>query len=145
MPTNLVEQIDSLNLPDGTLLDGEIWNPLKRGSWKHHSGISCKLTFWDTIRIGGSSVQHQPIEYRFEKLSELLNSASKDVSIVPRFEATAEQYMKVLASVKAARQASELRSGFIHGAVLKRKGSPRRDSNVRCVEHPDWLKIVIEP
>src|SRR5271157_3490302 len=36
MPDNLGKQLATLGLPDGTLLDGEIWNMSKRGAWRHN-------------------------------------------------------------------------------------------------------------
>src|SRR5512135_2284212 len=76
MPDNLNKQLAALEMPDGTLLDGEIWNMSKRGAWKHNRSVVCALTLWDAIRFGHQDLSGEPIEKRRQKLEELL--AGKD-------------------------------------------------------------------
>ena len=142
LPDNLKLQLADLSLPEGTVLDGEIWNPLKRGGWRHNSHVICKLTLWDVVRFGKQDVSNLTIEDRRNKLKELLSKGVEDVQQVEPIEATKEEFDKVLEEAKAFRTENALRSGYVHGVVLKRRGSPRRDNAVRCVEHPDWLKVV---
>jgi len=144
MPDNLEEQLAELRLPEGTILDGEIWNPLKRGSWRHDKKVMCKLTLWDVVRDGPRDLSLRPIEERRTILDELLGKKTPDVETVQWLDATPEIFGEVLREVQAFRDENALRSGFVHGVVLKRKGSPRRDHATRCVEHPDWLKIIFE-
>ena len=46
IPDSLRSDLDKLRLPTGTVLDGEIWNPEKRGGWKHSKGSECRLTLY---------------------------------------------------------------------------------------------------
>jgi ATP-dependent DNA ligase len=144
MPDNLRPQIESLNLPDGTVLDGEIWTPEKRGAWRHNKGVDCRLTLWDAIRSGKRDLSALPLEARRTELESLLGAGTRDVGIVEWLPADAASYATVRAEAESFREQAQSRSGFIHGAVLKRRGSPRRDHAVRCVEHADWLKIVVD-
>jgi ATP-dependent DNA ligase len=143
MPNNLNEQLQSLSLPDGTVLDGEIWNMSKRGSWRHNPKEICALTLWDAIRVGHRDLSNEPIETRRQQLEQLLsNKTTPDIQateILPADEKTARAADEEAHSF---REGAKAKSGFIHGVVLKRRGSPRRDNAVRCVEHADWLKIV---
>lgn len=145
MPANLADQLASLRLPRGTVLDGEIWNPLKRGSWGHSRSVHCLLTLWDAVRLGGEDLSALPMERRHEELSRAVGTSAPDVSVVEHLPATAESLAAVRAEAVEHWSRSALRSGFIHGVVLKRRGSPRRDHCTRCVEHADWMKIVFFP
>ncbi len=142
MPDNLREQVESLKLPEGTVLDGEIWNPSKRGSWRHARGIKCMLTFWDVVRSGTRDVSGLKLEDRRAEMEALLGAGTDDVRTVRWLPATRAAYDEVRREAESFREEHSARSGFVHGVVLKRRGSPRRDHAVRCVEHADWLKIV---
>ncbi len=144
MPDNLREQVASLDLPSGTVLDGEIWTPTKRGSWRHHREVKCSLTLWDAVRTGSVDLSKSPVEERRRALKALIGKGTDEVGIVEWLPASAESYAEVRKEAESFRVQERSRSGFVHGAVLKRLGSPRRDHAVRCVEHPDWLKLVVD-
>ena len=143
MPDNLASQVEDLALPDGTVLDGEIWTPTKRGSWRHNRQVRCSLTFWDAIWAGHRDLGHVALEDRVAELRKLVEGRAEDVSVVEQLPASLEGYRAVVEEAEAFRAGTQSRSGFVHGAVLKRRGSPRRDHSTRCVEHADWLKLVI--
>lgn len=144
MPDNLQDQVAALNLPAGTVLDGEIWTPTKRGSWRHDKGVVCNLTFWDVIRAGSEDVSQERLEKRHDRLVELLGEGTENVRAVEQQAATPENLEEALRVAKAHRDTTDSKSGFIHGVVLKRLGSPRRDHPTRSTEHPDWVKIVFD-
>lgn len=144
MPDNLRPQIEALRLPDGTVLDGEIWTPSKRGAWRHNKGVACKLTVWDVVRSGRRDLSAAPLEERRLELKAILGPGAEDVGAVEWLPADAASYAEVRREAESFRVQAQSRSGFVHGAVLKRLGSPRRDHAVRCVEHADWLKIVVD-
>lgn len=144
MPENVGEQLAGLNLPGGTILDGEIWNPLKRGSWRHDRKVRCKLTVWDIVQAAGRDVSGEPIEERRRILESLLDEGSEDVGRVMVEDASRKTFDRILGEVKEFREENAIRSGFVHGVVLKRRGSPRRDHATRCVEHCDWLKMIFD-
>jgi len=140
-PDNLVPQLRELNLPSGTRLDGEIWTPSKRGSWRHSSSVKCKLTMWDVMRHGREDLSQLPLEKRRQLLQSILSLPQEDISVVQPEPPTPETLREVMRTAKDHWDATEARSGFIHGVVLKRDQSPRRDHPKRSIEHPDWLKI----
>lgn len=142
IPNNLRPQIESLKLPPGTMLDGELWTPASRGSWTHDRNVVCSLTFWDVIAHGGKSAGSTPLEDRRALLEGLLGKGTENVGLVEWEPVTKERIEEIRKEAMEHRVASQSRSGFIHGVVLKRKGSPRRDSPNRSVEHVDWMKIV---
>jgi ATP-dependent DNA ligase len=142
VPDSLKEELERLSLPRGTVLDGEIWNPEKRGGWKHSKGSECRLTLWDAVRVGTVDMRPRPIEIRREALRGLIGAGTDAIGCVEVLPASRESHEEALKEAVKVRGSS--RSGFVHGIVLKRAGSPRRDSNARCVEHPDWLKIVFD-
>jgi ATP-dependent DNA ligase len=142
MPDNLMSQLQTLDLPDSTVLDGEIWTPTKRGAWRHDRTIPCLLTFWDAIRSDARDISGLPIESRRDEMARLLQGGTQDIGMTSWLPATVESHNTILK--RALEHREESRSGFIHGVVLKKKGSPRRDHATRCVEHPDWLKIVFD-
>lgn len=144
IPDSLQAAIDSLRLPPGTVLDGEIWNPVKRGGWKDPEGDGCRLTLWDCVRRGTEDVGSLPLERRREALESLVGEETGLVGMTSPVPASPEAVSAVLAEAKEARASGNLRSGFIHGVVLKRLGSPRRDHPTRSVEHADWLKVVFD-
>jgi ATP-dependent DNA ligase len=143
MPDNLVRQLSEMGLPEGTVLDGEIWTPTKRGSWRHNRTVQCKLTFWDAIRDGYQDLSYASLEERVARLHALVDDKAQDVVTVEQVPASLAGYHEIVKEAEKFRATSQSRSGFIHGAVLKRKGSPRRDHATRCIEHPDWLKLII--
>lgn len=142
VPLNLREQIESLALPRGTVLDGEIWNVDKRGSWRHDLREHCCLTFWDAVRIGGRSMSSDPLEVRKGALDALVAGRCPEVGVVEHLPADRGLLAEIRRDAEEHRTRTKSRSGYVHGVVLKRKGSPRRDHATRCVEHPDWAKIV---
>ena len=141
IPDNLKSQLDCLSLPDGTILDGEIWNESKRGSWVHDRSSVCYLSFWDIMSFKYEDISAFPIEKRREILSNLVPNEG-DIRTSSYYQASKERYKEIKEMSIEFRRVNKSKSGFVHGAVLKRKGSPRRDNVVRSVEHADWLKIV---
>ena len=143
MPDNLGKQLAALEMPEGTILDGEIWNMFKRGAWRSDRKAICALTLWDAIRVDKRDLSDEPIEVRRQQLEGLLAGKNapdiKTTEILSADESLAHQIDE---EAHSARDGAGARSGFIHGVVLKRRGSPRRDHAVSCKEHPDWLKIV---
>lgn len=144
MPDNLREQIASLNLPTGTVLDGEIWTPTKRGAWRHDKGVVCNLTFWDAIQAGTESLSQERLEKRHERLAELVGNSRPNIMVVDQYPATVSSFEEALKTAKEHRNMTDSKSGFIHGVVLKKLGSPRRDHPTRTVDHADWLKVVFD-
>jgi ATP-dependent DNA ligase len=145
MPDNLNKQLALLQMPEGTLLDGEIWNMSKRGAWKHNRSAVCALTLWDAIRVDTRDFSGEPIEKRREALEKLLEGKdTPDIKATELLAADETIARQIDAEARSFREGSQARSGFIHGVVLKRRGSPRRDNAVRCVEHADWIKIVFD-
>ena len=143
MPDNLRDQLADLDLKEGTVFDGEIWTPTKRGSWRHNRTVQCRLTLWDVIRSGTKDMSKAPLEERFTELTRLVEGKVPDVSVVKQMPASIENYHAIMKEAETFRASTQSRSGFIHGAVLKRLGSPRRDHATSSTEHPDWMKIII--
>ncbi len=143
MPINLQTQLDALKMPDGTVLDGEIWNLSKRGSWRHNKNAICALTLWDAIRVDKLDLSAFPLEDRRKRLEELLSAATTPTISATELLQPKEALAKLIEQEAVSfRESANARSGFIHGVVLKRRGSPRRDHAVRSVEHADWIKVV---
>jgi ATP-dependent DNA ligase len=140
MPDNLREQLSALSLPDRTILDGEIWNYDKRGAWAHDASSICHITFWDVTRIGDKDISTLPIEERRARLNNLVKE-SDDIFTIKPTTASSDAFSDVKRQAMEHKIRTKSRTGFVHGVVLKRKGSPRRDHSNRSVEHPDWLKI----
>lgn len=141
-PENLKRQLADLRMEEGTVLDGEIWNPLRRGGWGTGDGEPCVLTLWDCMRLGGADISARGIEERREHLIRAVRGGTEEVRAAEAAEATTEGIEEVEEDVRKFRQENDVRSGYVHGIVLKRKGSPRRDHATRSQEHPDWLKLV---
>ncbi len=141
MPDNLRQQIADLNLPAGTVLDGEIWTPTKRGSWRHDKTVVCNLTFWDVVRAGSQDMSQEKLEKRHARLVELLGDGTANISAVEQYAATPENLEEAMRVAKAHRDTTDSKSGFIHGVVLKKLGSTRHDHPTRSTEHSDWLKV----
>lgn len=142
LPATLQDELNSLNLPAGTVLDGEIWSPAKRGGWDNLPQGQCKLSFWDVIREGTKDVSSESIETRRQILTNLLSNSTPNIMQATVYAVSFENLRMLEQQAREVRDGQALRSGFIHGVVLKRNGSPRRDHACRSVEHPDWLKIV---
>ncbi len=145
MPDNLTKQLAELQLPEGTLLDGEIWNTSKRGAWRHNRSVVCALTLWDAIRVGPQDLSGQPLEARRAELDNIINGKGMpDVTTTEILPVMEQMAREIDQEAHSFRDSTQSRSGFVHGIVLKRRGSPRRDHAVRCVEHADWIKVVFE-
>jgi ATP-dependent DNA ligase len=145
IPHNLQEQLNTLQIPEGTLLDGEIWNMSKRGSWRQNRSEICALTLWDTIRFNNQDLSNEPLETRRECLDSILSkSKTEDIRATEILRPDATIAREIEQEARSFRQNAQSRSGFVHGIVLKRRGSPRRDNAVRCREHTDWLKLIFQ-
>lgn len=144
MPDNLREQIASLELPAGTVLDGEIWTPTKRGSWRHDKTVVCNLAFWDVIRAGTEDLSQERLEKRHERLVDIVGDKAPNIVAIQQHPATVESFEKILQSAREHRSSTDSKSGFVHGVVLKKLGSPRRDHPTRTIDHPDWVKVVFD-
>jgi len=142
IPDNLKQQLDVLKIPEGIVLDGEIWTPSKRGSWAQNKNIICSLTFWDVINYEGNPVGKKSLEERRAILEKVIGNGMENIGLVVQKPVTIECVEETRKKAMGHRVDSQSRSGFIHGVVLKRKGSPRRDNPGRSVEHVDWMKIV---
>jgi ATP-dependent DNA ligase len=142
IPTNLLNQLQYLNIPKGTVLDGEIWTPTKRGSWRHNRDVVCSATFWDTMRFGYKNISNLPLSERRKFLLEVIPDGLPDLSFVLQEEVSLSKCLEIKKEAGKHKESTNAKSGFIHGVVLKRLDSPRRDNAVRSVEHPDWLKII---
>jgi ATP-dependent DNA ligase len=143
MPDNLGKQLAALEMPEGTILDGEIWNMDKRGAWRHNKACVCALTLWDAVRVDTRDLSGEPIEVRRQQLENLLaGKNTPDIKTTEILDADEMLARQIDVEAHTVREGAGARSGFIHGVVLKRRGSPRRDNAISCKEHPDWLKIV---
>jgi ATP-dependent DNA ligase len=143
IPENLISQINSMDLPDGVMLDGEVWTPSKRGSWVHDKSVECSLTFWDIMAYDGKLLIKETLEERQNILQSIIEPGHHpDVKYIQSEHVSVERIREIREEAVQHKTESKSRSGFIHGVVLKRKGSVRRDHVKRSVEHPDWLKIV---
>ncbi len=140
-PENLLEEIRSLNIPPETVMDAEIWNPQQRGGWEQNTRVECMLGIWDVLVTSGKDVGSSTLEGRQEELRTLIGEGSQSVRVVKQYEASGNAIDEVMTEAETFRKGGA-RSGFVHGVVLKRKGSPRRDHCKRSVEHSDWLKVV---
>ncbi len=147
VPENLRPQLERLGLPDGTVLDAELWTPTKRGSWVQNPSVECVLSVWDVVSDGKVPMGPRPIEERREALKRLLGNLhyAKDIRIVVPEPVTKARVEEIRRIVEDHRAGTQSRSGFIHGVVLKRNRSPRHDHPNRSIEHTDWLKIVFNP
>jgi ATP-dependent DNA ligase len=141
IPHTLYDEFKSMNIPDGTILDGEIWNPTDRGKWKTDLSAECMLTFWDIMKHANQDLSTHPLESRIEILRKII-SPTEHISIVQQYKADIESHDRFYADALEHKKLSQARSGYIHGVVLKKRDSPRRDHIIKSIEHPDWLKIV---
>jgi ATP-dependent DNA ligase len=138
----LTAQLESMKMAEGTVLDGEIWNPLKRGGWTAEGKEPSALTFWDCVRDGVKDLSARPLEERRAALEGILGDGNGDVRIIDQEAATEVRVREIYEESGAVRKENRSRSGFVHGVVLKLRGSPRRDHATRSKEHSDWLKVV---
>lgn len=144
IPASLQAQLDRMKLEEGTVLDGEIWNPLKRGGWTADGGEPSVLSFWDCLREGLQDIGAKPMSERREALARVIGKGDESVRIVRQEEASASRVREIFEESLAVRKENQSRSGFVHGVVLKLKGSPRRDHATKTQEHSDWLKVVFD-
>lgn len=142
LPLHLQLELNNIGFKPGTVLDGEIWSPIKRGGWDNLKPGECRITFWDVIRDGLQDISNQSIEIRRQVLDNISNT--DNISKAQVYEVSQKNLQTLEQQAREVRDVQALRSGFIHGVVLKRNGSPRRDHACRSIEHPDWLKIVYQ-
>lgn len=142
IPRNIAPQIQALGLPNGTVLDGEIWSYERRGSWRHNEEAFCALSFWDVVRHGFTDLSRTPLFSRRETLKQILAHAGESIGMIPVIDPTPETCEEMERDAQSHRVSTKSRSGYVHGVVLKRKNSIRRDHVMACKEHADWLKIV---
>jgi ATP-dependent DNA ligase len=136
VPPALVKLVKDLDLPLGTVLDGEIWNPEKRAAWSN-------IDIWDVIRHGTKTLSMSPIEERRRSLEQLLPEKG-DVKRIQVLNPSLEAIDTIETFAWRNRNAKRLESGFIHGVVLKKNRSIRHDSANRSQKHGDWLKYVFK-
>ncbi len=144
IPNEMTSSLASISMADGTVLDGEIWNPAKRGGWTADGRERTILTFWDCVREGETDLSLSPTEARREALLRIIGPGNELVQVVERERATVERVKQIYEEARKARKERQSRSGFIHGVVLKLVGSPRRDHATRSQEHSDWMKVVFD-
>lgn len=141
-PNYLMDELRSINFPAGTVLDGEIWNIAKRGGWKKFDRDGFSITFWDTIRTGTVDLSSSSLEDRRDALFSLLNRETEHVLRTEILKPSMAIVESLHQKAREVRDSPDIRSGYIHGVVLKKNGSPRRDHATRSTKHPDWLKYV---
>jgi ATP-dependent DNA ligase len=142
LPEYLTQELVDSKFPAGTVMDGEIWNKQKRGGWKQFDRDGFSITFWDVIRHGTTDISRMPIEDRRDALFNLLKPEFKHILPTEILKPSHEILTALHQKAAAVRNQPSIRSGFIHGAVLKKNGSPRRDHATQSKKHPDWLKVV---
>ncbi len=144
-----IETVGSM-LRDGTALDGEVlpWRdgaPLPFAQLQRRIGrkalgpkiladVPVALLAYDVLELDGADVREQPLEWRRERLAELVNRvAAPSLVISPRIEASSwEEITKVR---------DEARTRGVEGFMLKRHGSAYRVGRKRG----DWWKWKIAP
>jgi len=145
VPKDLEAHLSALDMEDGTVLDGEIWNPTKRGGWTSGNGRPSVLTFWDCVREGEFDLSQHPVEERRAALGRIIGEGNPGVQCVVAEEKFGkERVEEIFREASAVRKEIQSRSGFVHGVVLKLRGSRRRDHATRTQEHSDWMKIVFD-
>jgi ATP-dependent DNA ligase len=143
-PPSLLKELNLKRMPVGTVLDGEIWSDKKRGGWETKDDKECRVTFWDCLSEGHRLLGKSPIEERRDAMRSILGNGCDRVQIVEALDATVENLHKIQNEASKVRFQDETRSGFIHGAVLKRRGSRRHDHPKRSAEDASWLKVVFD-
>ena len=143
-PESILEELRRMNLPHGTVLDGELWEREKRGGWEEGDSETCQIALWDCVSLRRKDLSDQPIERRRVALRNLVDGKSDRIWTVEDEDPSIGRIMEINEEALKDREFPGTRSGSIHGVVLKRKGSPRRDRPNRSAPHPDWLKVVFE-
>lgn len=135
---SLVEELESLRLPDGIGLDGEM---LGRRCSSYFRGEQA-LAIWDLLYEDGQWVGGQPIEERLRRLNRLLRVkrargewAMAGSLVTPRVLVvkTSTEHLDLYHEQKGF-PASE-------GIVMKRRSSSLVGSFTKSMDNPDWLKI----
>ena len=138
-------------LPVDAVLDGELlaWEsgdaPLpfsalqtriqrRRPGPRHLQAAPARVLVYDLLELEGTDLREQPLEWRRERLEDLLATAAQPRLVVsPRVQAASWQ------------QAAELRDASrergVEGLMLKRAGSPYRSGRRRG----DWWKWKVDP
>lgn len=142
VPTNLEDDLVRMGLPVGTVLDGEIWNPTKRGDWKSSPSVRCCLVLWDVVQREGRSLAAEPLTKRREILHWMAGGWTDSVRTALVEPLDLKKIEEIHQDAVSFRQENAVRSGYVHGVVVKRNASPRRDHATRCREHSDWLKLL---
>lgn len=141
IPNSLIRKIEELEIPSGTVLDGEIWNLCRRGAWNYSKNDECQMTFWDVTHYEFKDLSSQSLEKRRGVLESMIRPGSY-ISTTEVYKADVNIFQHIRKEALDHRNTNNSNTGFIHGVVLKRKGSQRRDLPKASKEHPDWLKIV---
>jgi DNA ligase-1 len=137
-------------LDEGTVIDGEVlpWKdgtPLPFAQLQRRIGrkvlgskiladVPVALLAFDLLELEGADVRGQPLEWRRERLEELVNRVgSPSLMVSPKVAASS---WEELAKVR-----EDARSRGVEGFMLKRFGSPYRVGRKRG----DWWKWKINP
>jgi ATP-dependent DNA ligase len=146
---DVLNNLRTLNLPKDTVLDGEIWSMTSRGGW-HKPNLNgdrlteVRLGIWDVLWISGKYLGSLPLVKRQEELRKLIPDNFSGIEIVKSLDTSIENYSMIRQEAKDFQKSYMIRSGNIHGVVIKKKNSRRHDHPNRSIEHSDWLKILIE-
>lgn len=129
-PTNIpinidiVDFIDSLNLPDNTMLDAE-WLA-RRTIGECPEGIYIFDIMWYNNEWLGS----KPFKTRFNLLREILESKQNSFVKMPEWtESNYEEFFQ-----------KQTKIPYTEGIVLKKLDSTIISDRVKCVKNPAWLK-----
>ena len=138
-------------LPEGTLLDGEVlpWKdgaPLPFTQMQRRIGrkelggkilaeVPVVLLAFDLLEWNGEDVRERPLEWRRQKLEEIVAGTASDGHLVlsPVLDGTSWE------ELKSTREQARARG--VEGFMLKRRGSPYRVGRKRG----DWWKWKINP
>ncbi len=137
-------------LAEGTAIDGEVlpWKdgaPLPFAQLQRRIGrkmlgskiladVPVTLQAFDLLESGGEDVRGQPLEWRRERLEEIVQGvASPSLTLSPKVEAGSWEEL--------ARIREQARTRGVEGFMLKRCGSPYRVGRRRG----DWWKWKIDP
>jgi DNA ligase-1 len=137
-------------LDEGTVIDGEVlpWKdgaPLPFAQLQRRIGrkllggrilsdVPVALLAFDLLEMDGADVRGQPLEWRRQRLEEIVNRvALPSLAVSPKLEAAS---WEELAKVR-----EEARTRGVEGFMLKRYGSPYRVGRRRG----DWWKWKIDP
>ena len=138
-------------MPEGTLLDGEVlpWKdgaPLPFTQMQRRIGrkelggkilaeVPVVLLAFDLLEWNGEDVRERPLEWRRQKLEEIVAGTASDGHLVlsPVLDGTSWE------ELKSTREQARARG--VEGFMLKRRGSPYRVGRKRG----DWWKWKINP